>query len=237
MGSRSELQHLSPCASVATALNDDSDDDDIHNDDHDSEDGKRTASHTQSTRLSSKRESPKVVLGRSRTKAVQHFLLFHVIPIAGAVGLIVLNITTKFYTGDPAWIPLLQFIAKVHESLIVLSIVVAMLTYLQYLLIHRQAVPFGSIFFAHQMTHMGYLFSPEFRATLTAPEFPLSMKVVFAIAVIFSILLASVVGPSSAIAMQPRMANYSLPDWSGFGVNASSDYLFPKVLKNDNPPL
>ncbi|EGE02541.1 hypothetical protein TEQG_01575 [Trichophyton equinum CBS 127.97] len=229
---RSELQYLSPCASAAAALNDDSDDDDIHNDDHDNDDGEWTASHTQSTRSSSKRESPKVVLGRSRTRAVQHFLLFHIIPISGALGLIVLNVTTKFYTGDPAWIPLLQFVAKVHESLIVLSIVVAMLTYLQYLLIHRRAVPFGSIFFAHQMAHMVYLVSPEFWATLTAPEFSLLMKVVFAIAVIFSVLLASVVGPSSAIAMQPRMTNYSPPDWSGFGVDASSDYLFPNVLKN-----
>ncbi|KAK2875132.1 hypothetical protein FQN49_001758 [Arthroderma sp. PD_2] len=196
------------------------------------------ASSAEDSKQSKKDEKPKVILGRNRISAFRHLILFHALPIGGSLGLIVLNTRSWFYTGDVDRIPLFQFLAKVHESLILISIAIIMVAYLQYLLIHKRAVPFGSIFFAHQMTHMGYLVSPEFWAALTSPGFPWSMRIGFAIIIIFSVFLASVVGPSSAIAIQPRMTNYTLPGWEDAGLNASMDYVYPTTLVNDTelPP-
>jgi hypothetical protein len=52
----------------------------------------------------------------------------------------------------------------------------------------------------------------------------------------FSILLASTVGPSSAIAMLPRQTIYRLPDWE-LGSNLTYDSNFPGSLSNASPPL
>lgn len=107
-------------------------------------------------------ESPKVAIRHDRHKAVLYFLSFHAIPLGVSIFLIFLNIWTRFCGTGGSRIGLFQFAAKAHEVLMQLSIATVMAAYLQYLLTQKQAVPFGAIFSAYQVTQMSYLLSPEF---------------------------------------------------------------------------
>jgi hypothetical protein len=164
------------------------------------------------------------------------FVTLHAIPLGVAIAIIVLNIKTHFYGANGTWVPALQFVAKAHEMLMQISIVAVMVAYLQYLLTHKRPVPFGAIFSAYQVTQMSYLVSPEFRAALTTADWPALMKIPFLIFVSFSILLASGVGPSSAIAMQPRLVNYTVPD-ANIALNVTSEVLYPNSFDSAGLPL
>lgn len=166
-------------------------------------------------------------------KAFRDFFVLHSIPIGAAIALVVINIRGHYYTYDATWIPALQFVAKVHELLMQVSIVAVMVGYLQRLLTGRRPVPFGAIFSPYQVTQMSYLWSPEFRAAVTASGWPVVVKVPFLLFVAFSILLAAAVGPSSAIAMQPRPANFTLSN-SAVALNVTSDIIYPAVLHSTN---
>ncbi len=181
-------------------------------------------------------EAPKIPLSRNRARAFGHFLLFHAIPLGGAIALMILNIKARFYGSDGRWIAALQFVAKAHEMLMQFSIVTVMTAYLQYLLVHRKSVPFGALFSAYQVTQMSYLWSSEFRAPVTASGFAGSLKFLFILFVPFSMLLAAGVGPSSAIAMQPRRVNFTVPS-SRLALNVPRGVLFPDALDMAGPPL
>ncbi len=65
-----------------------------------------------------KKEEPerrKVVLIQDRQTVVMHLFLYHSIPFGGAMGLIILNVSTRFYGVNRKWMPALQFVAKGHE--------------------------------------------------------------------------------------------------------------------------
>jgi hypothetical protein len=159
------------------------------------------------------------------------------IPLGGAITLIVLNIQTRFFGTDDRWSNLLQFVAKLHEILMQISIATAMLAYSQHLLTQATcAVPFGAIFSAYHTTQVGYLLSPLFRGSLTAPGFPTVLKMSFVLFVPASILLASVVGPASAIAMLPRLVNFTVPDYE-LGLDHTFNDLFPMALAQPGAPL
>jgi len=171
-------------------------------------------------------ERPKVVLDLNRATALLHFILFHAIPVSVAIALIVLNMKTRLYGTDATWIPALQFIAKVHEILMRTSIITIVVAYLQYLLTGRRAVPFGAIFSTYRVKDMSYLWSCEFYATLTASGFSGLMRIGFLVFVPFSVLLTAAVGPSSVIAMQPRLTNSTVADWR-VALNVTRDALYP----------
>ncbi|EED22198.1 hypothetical protein TSTA_094440 [Talaromyces stipitatus ATCC 10500] len=151
------------------------------------------------------------------------------IPVGVAVALIVLNVQSRFLGSNSEWSNLFQFIAKLHEILMQISIATAMLGYQQYLLTRsNSALPFGAIFSAYNATQVGYLWSAEFRASLTA-QFPLLLKTGFLFFVPASILLASAVGPASAIAMLPRLVNFTIPD-NQIGLDHTYSDLFPTAF-------
>lgn len=159
------------------------------------------------------------------------------IPLAAAITLIVLNFQTWFLGTDSRWSNILQFIAKFHEVLMQVSIATVMGAYLQHLLTQPVcAVPFGAVFSVYHATRVGYLWSPESRASLTTPGFPMVLKMGFAIFVPASILLASAVGPASAIAMLPRLANFTLPDYQ-LALDHTYNDVFPTVLNEPGSRL
>lgn len=183
-----------------------------------------------------KQERHKILFPRNRAKAFGHFLLFHAVPVGGAIALIVLNIKTRYYGTNGRWVSALQFVAKAHELLMQASIVTVMIAYLQYLLTQKRAVPFGAMFSAYQVGQMSYLWSPEFRATLTTSDFSGTVKTIFLLFVPLSILLAAGVGPSSAIAMQPRSVNMTVPIYL-ISLNLTENTLYPQFLDKAGPPL
>ncbi|KEF60305.1 uncharacterized protein A1O9_01865 [Exophiala aquamarina CBS 119918] len=116
------------------------------------------------------------------------------------------------------------------------SIVTVTLGYFQHLITQASPVPFGSIFFPYQITQMNYLWSQEFLATLNSPHFAGLKKIVFVLFVPSSILLAAGVGPCSAIALQPRQTNFTVPSYR-VAMNATDIQLYPTILDQPGPPL
>lgn len=171
-----------------------------------------------------------MILKSNRFTAFLHVVVFHAVPLAVTLFLIIFNANERFYGPDGSQVSYLQFAAKVHEILMQMSIICILISYLQYLLTNRSPVPLGSLFFAHNAANAGYLFSPEFWATLTSSGFPTMMKLMFVVFVPLSILLASVVGPSSAIAMLPTFVNYTLPGYPDFALNVEAADLCPSKL-------
>ncbi|KAK2749313.1 hypothetical protein FQN55_003639 [Onygenales sp. PD_40] len=182
-------------------------------------------------------ERKSIPLRENRAAAVWYFLQFHAIPIAVALAFTIINIQSRYVGPDGSWANLLQFPAKVHELLMQVSISTSMVAYLQYLLTQRRSgVPFGSIFSAYNVTRLGYLLSPEFRASVTARHFDTLLKIGFVLFVPFSILLAAAVGPASAIAMTPRLVNFTVPD-SLFAVDHSYEEVYPVELAKPGKEL
>jgi hypothetical protein len=180
------------------------------------------------------KEGKKIALGNRRESAISHSILFHAIPLAGALALIILNILGRFW-GNPPWIAVLQFVAKAHEILMQASIGIVMLAYMQFLLCSGKA-PFGALFSYYNISQLAYLFSPEFSAVLTTPNFRGPLKIGFILFVPFSILLATTVGPATAIALQPRHINFTIP-LNTVVFNATTDQMFPTAFSNPGPPL
>jgi hypothetical protein len=90
-------------------------------------------------------------------------------------------------------------------------------------------VPFGAIYSAYNTTQTSYLWSREFWGAVTAPSFRGLRKFVSILFVPFSILLTAMVGPSSAIAMQPALGNFSVPDIL-VSLNITSDTMYPDTF-------
>ncbi|KAE8160474.1 hypothetical protein BDV40DRAFT_302286 [Aspergillus tamarii] len=181
-------------------------------------------------------DKPKAVLQKTRLLALYLFLLFHFIPLGVSLALIVLNSKTYFYSTDASMLTLLQFVSKVHEVLMQGSIAMTMVAYVQYLLIHESAIPFGAIFTTFRVSQLSVLWSSELWAALTTKKFKGRLFLGFVLLVPFVILLASTVGPSSAIAMLPRQTIYRLPSWE-LGSNLTYTSIFPESLINAGPPL
>lgn len=62
------------------------------------------------------------------------------------------------------------------------------------------------------------------------------MKMGFVVFVPASILLASAVGPASAIAMLPRLANFTIPDYQ-LALDHTYNDVFPTVLNGPGSRL
>jgi hypothetical protein len=179
-----------------------------------------------------KDEVTDITLGRA--SVLRHFLLLHAVPLAGALALLVLNISGRFW-GEVPWVAMLQFVAKAHEMLMQASIGVVTLAYIQLLLWSGKA-PYGALFSYYNLSQLTYLCSPEFYAVLTTPAFRGLLKLGFILFIPFSILLATAVGPAAAIALQPRQANFSIP--VAYSVlNATEHALFPTTFLTPKPPL
>lgn len=86
----------------------------------------------------------------------------------------------------------------------------------------------------YQIGHLSYLWSPECHAALTTPSFRGLLRTGFIIFIPFSMLLATVVGPSSAIAMQPRVMNFTIPDII-FASYANKTSFYPAAFLEPDP--
>jgi hypothetical protein len=173
-------------------------------------------------------------LSHPRESALHHLIIFHAVPLAGALALIILNIFGRFW-GNVPWISILQFVAKGHEMWMQASISIVMLAHTQFLLCSGKA-PFGALFSYYNTSQLSYLFSPEFYAALTTPNFQGLIKLGFVLFVPFSILLATTVGPAAAIALQPRHINFTVP-LDAAVLNATTEQLFPASYPTPGPQL
>ena len=127
----------------------------------------------------------------------------HVIPLSGAILLLVFQWTNQWVDEDNDHSTELQFAAKLHELLMQASIAEVLLSLIRAGLING-FVPFGTLSGAMQPTQLSYLWSLDFFSLFRSHAFQGWRKTVFMVAMPLLFALTALVGPSSAVLMIPR---------------------------------
>ena len=156
-------------------------------------------------------ERPKILFSRRKRYALREFLLVHLLPIALTFSVFGL------YLGGVSWRPpwpgttilnLLQVAAKVHETMIIASLAAISFHHIGYRLLSRsqhQGLRLGLLTSPFQMNSPLYLFSQEFASTCARVNLSTRMDLVTISLHVFLVVLAAVTGPSTAIAILPKL--------------------------------
>ncbi|KAK5095796.1 hypothetical protein LTS08_007931 [Lithohypha guttulata] len=179
-------------------------------------------------------EGAKIAVYNDRVTA-SLFSWLHIPPLCIAVAIITINLVGRRIgqTLDPTLSTGLQFCAKLHEVLMQTSLAAITLGLVRRELLGN-GLPLGTIFAPAQTTFISYLWSLEYWAAITSVGLG-SIRIVFLLCSLFaSMILAGLVGPSSAIAMIPRTINQTM-----FNVHYFSDLplTYPMSIGHDHQPL
>ncbi|CAG9990610.1 unnamed protein product [Clonostachys byssicola] len=161
-------------------------------------------------------EKTKEVWSDKRLAGIRSFVLFHLPSVAITILLLAL------YTVRQAWNPpgpsaemfsVLQFAAKAHEGLILISLSDILLHRIRYGLLGEDGIPLGFLTSAHHLpAPLLYLFSWEFWGTVFYPARNRLSHAITVVLIIVLILLGIGAAPLSAIAMIPRLQWLSVED-------------------------
>lgn len=147
-----------------------------------------------------------MVLHRSRKTAIYHCLL-HLIPLCGAITLLILRWTHYWIGFSPPNSTTLQFVAKIHELFMQVSIVEIVLCIVRTEAIYG-FVPLGALSGALQATQLSYLWSLDFWSMFHPDATRVQERRLRRLALIAAIptllILTALVGPSSAVLMIPE---------------------------------
>lgn len=149
-------------------------------------------------------EPKKVALYRNRRMAWLYTII-HFLPFTAAMTLVILNLRST-YIGDAQSdrIIALQFAAKLMEVLTQASIATTTLGVVRQYVLQVNDLPFGGLMAPYRTADLSYLWSLDFWGCVTSPALNLKRKMLFCLILPMVILLASLVGPSSAVLMIPR---------------------------------
>lgn len=166
----------------------------------------------------SKIEPTKIAISNRRQDALRASLV-QVLPILVTIPVLYLCTYNVYWDdlGSPhqnvilqAW----QFAAKGHEILIVASLSAIILHRIRYELCASDGVPLGLVTAGYRLDSIAYLWGPEFWGSIIsrpisgrASQWPPLWFMIGA-----AVFLSAVAGPSSAIAMIPRLGWWDVPD-------------------------
>ena len=164
---------------------------------------------SQFSKTENQNESKKTACHRSRKIAALHAIP-HLIPLAAALALVALNLSHKFIgSASATGLTALQFTAKVQEIFTQASIAGILFAIVRPRLIGSQAFSFGGLIGPYRTTDVSYLWSLELWGALTTGGAYEWHSLLALLALPFGVLLAALVGPSSAILMIPRPTSYA----------------------------
>lgn len=131
----------------------------------------------------------------------------HFLPVGITIYLLILNFAQVFWEtpgirGQNARLNALQLAAKIHELLVISSLSLIVLHFIQSELFRGGGIPMGGIFSAFQITDISSLWKPGFWAAATTKE-KNTRSILLVLLVVLSITIGALSGPSSAILMQP----------------------------------
>jgi hypothetical protein len=178
------------------------------------------------------KEEPKAVLEKNRCMALVR-LAVHILPLLGCILLFYYNLKIVLLPASSAY-TILQFVAKLHEVLMQASIASILISHLRYEATSPNPIPFGSIFAGVRLTIISYLWSLEYFGLMSAQRLKLGTKLRMVLHIMFSLLLAVGVGPSSAILMVPRPAS-QLEFQCEVSTTLPVSELFPLALNSSTP--
>ncbi|KAK0710846.1 hypothetical protein B0H67DRAFT_583541 [Lasiosphaeris hirsuta] len=126
----------------------------------------------------------------------------------------------------------LQFAAKVHEGLMILSLSNMLLHRIRYLLMSRDGVPLGLITSPWQLSSPLYFVSSEFWGSALRSVRAMTHSGTLLL-LLLCCLLAVAIGPFSAIVIIPRVEYWRVPNnWPGM-----SEFLAARVTRNNSEYL
>lgn len=137
--------------------------------------------------------------------------LLHVLPLAAVLTLIVINARSLFIGEVSATtITALQFCAKLLEVLAQASITTILLGLIRQQAIASDHLSLGDLLAPHRVTDVSYLWSLDFWGAFTAKRMHNTKRAAILLATVIAVILAALVGPSSAIAMIPRQVTFQI---------------------------
>jgi hypothetical protein len=150
----------------------------------------------------SKKEYRKVAMYRSRRAAVSHSLL-HLVPLGGAITVLTLQWSNFWVGAQTEDSTLLQFVAKFHDLTMQASLVEVLLCVIRAEAVNGY-VSLGMLSGATQPTLLSYLWSLDFFSIFKTPSLRGWRRAAFLFTIPMVVILASLVGPSTAILMISR---------------------------------
>lgn len=178
-------------------------------------------------------EIPKKAFNRDRTMAMLRVMI-HILPFIVAMGELVINWQGYYIGANINGLSYLQFAAKLHEMAMQSSLAVIVFAYLRHVLFNGDALPIGAMLSGLQLTQPSYLWSMELWG-ISFSNIPLRRKLSVMSMIIIAVLLASTVGPSSAILMIPNLSYWpagSTHVW----MNVTAEVLWPSSLDGSTIP-
>ena len=173
-------------------------------------------------------EPLKIVFRQNRPVALLRGLI-HIIPVAAALWLIILNWIT-YYVGSSTYDQIYyQVGAKTLEIMVQASLASIALAYVRHELIRGKGLPFGALFSSLQVSQVSYLWSMEFWGSIASKSLSIYRKLSMLVAITIIFVLAAAAGPSAAILLIPR--NDFWPAGSThIWINATKDEIWPNKL-------
>ena len=187
------------------------------------------------TKKKSGLELPKVAIQKSRASALLRALI-QAVPIGVALWIISINLY-GFYIGVSVQ-PLIyhQVGAKAHEIAVQASLAVILFSYIRREMVLRGALPLGSMFWDLQVAQPSYLWSTEFWGSTTSKYLAWRRTCRLIAIVFFSVVLAAVFGPSTAIPLVPRLDYWSAGS-THIWMNMTTNDLWPTRYAGTKPSM
>lgn len=175
-----------------------------------------------------KYEPPKVALYNDRRIAILSIFL-HIIPLTSAVVLVTLNLQTiDFGSVSTSMTTAIQFVAKWLEILIQSSIAAMLLDVVRHKIPGKSSLPLGVFIAPYRLTDLSYLWSLEYWGSLRAANLSKLYRALLCLGLMLAVVLASVVGPATAVAIVPR--NLELSVWKESAFFEPRMELFPEKV-------
>ncbi|KAH7127982.1 hypothetical protein B0J13DRAFT_564812 [Dactylonectria estremocensis] len=162
-----------------------------------------------------KNEQKKSVCSNSKSSALWRFIFFHLPAVAVTMFLVVLYVKQqKWSPSHPSaeQLSALQFAAKAHESLILISLTEIIFHKIRYGLLTSDGIPLGFLTSAfHLASPIQYIFSWEFWGAALNPTTKRTSHVTTVVGIFVLALIGLGAGPFSAIVMIPRLMWWEIP--------------------------
>ncbi|KAK2614599.1 hypothetical protein N8I77_001408 [Diaporthe amygdali] len=164
--------------------------------------------HDQSTSTS---EETKVILTNSKKRAILYFLAIHFLPVAGTLTLFWLYLKNLQWKASDIQLKSLLFAAKLHETLILVSLGDILFHRIRYHLLTSRGVSFGLLVSPFRVSDPSFLFQSPFlaSASFTFKSAPELLTILLVLLVSGLGLLAA---PSSGVLMTPQYNWWRIPD-------------------------
>ncbi|KAL8690965.1 MAG: hypothetical protein Q9218_003703 [Villophora microphyllina] len=188
--------------------------------------------------VSSADDEPEKVAVAQRRWIIVLYCFAHMIPVVITLVLLYLNIRGIYWQdlGHPnqnSILQALQYAAKAHEVMIAASLAAIAIFRIQHDLTDRNGVPLGFLSAGFLLDSPTFILSRQFLGGVTARPHAGGPSRFFPLSILLTLCLGLtlVVGPSSAVAMIPRLDWWDVPKIKAFGPNYTDTIYFNRTAQ------